>query len=252
MAAGFLGKFIVIAIIASILIIWGYHFINKQFHIFAKYELIALGFNIASLYLFFKTMQDALSVNSFMSELDVWMNLFILEKVNIFGFIFMNIITDVFSPEGLLCITFVCLAYFIYKKQWRYSIITAVSTGGGLFISAFIKELIMRARPLNSLVIETGYSFPSNHAVIVTVFFILIIYFFAKKIKSLLYREIIILTSVFVVILTAFSRIYLGVHWLSDVVAGISLGLFFTTLVILFVKYASMIVNKFSERNQSI
>ncbi len=248
--AEILGKFIVIAIILSILIIWGYHFINKQFHIFAKYELIVLGLNIGSLYVFFKTMQDALSIKSFMTEIDVWVNVFIsLKLINSWCIVFMNFITEVFSPENLAVVSLVLLFYFIYKKQWKYVAITLFSTVGGLILGASIKELIMRTRPINSLILETGYSFPSGHAIAVTIFFTLIIYFFAKNIKNIIYRETFILLSIITIIIIAFSRLYLGVHWFSDAIAGISLGLFWTTLIILLIRYISMIFYTIKDKN---
>ncbi len=241
-AAPALGKFIVIAIILSLLILWAYKFVNKQFHIFAKYELITLTVNIASLFVFFKTLQDAVSEHSFLAELDVWMNLFVSARASSWGLLFMNVITDIFSPEVLFGITTVCVAYFLVKRQWRYSAITILATGGGLVIGAFMKELIMRVRPINSIILETGYSFPSGHAISVTIFFTLIVYLFVRRIHSLHLRETFIVLSVLLVLITSFSRIYLGVHWLTDVVAGISLGLFWTTLMILLVRYISMII----------
>ncbi len=245
MIASVFGKFIIIAIIISIMLIWGYRFINREFHLFAKYELITLIASISGLYIFFKTLQDAISINSFMSELDIWVNLFISERINQTGVFFMNIISNVFSVKVLAIISFVFIIYFIYKKQWRYSIITFLSVGLGLFLNALMKELIMRIRPISSAIIESGYSFPSGHATIVTIFFTLVIYFSLGSVKKLFYRELIILSSVIVILLVSFSRLYLGVHWLSDVIAGISFGLFWTTFIILLVKYLGMLSARF-------
>ena len=145
--APIMGKYIFIAILIGIIIIWGYRFINKKFHIFAKYDLITYT----------------------------------------------------------------------------------------------LKNMVERIRPESQFLIETGYSFPSGHASIATIFFVLLIYLFIIKIKSLVLREILIAGSVILIILTSFSRVYLGVHWLSDVLAGIGLGLFWTTAMILFVKYITWV-----------
>ncbi len=250
-AAGLFGKFIVIAIILSVLIIWGYKVINKQFHIFVKYELIVLIANIFGLYLFLKTVQDALKDKAFLANLDVWINNFFYLHTSEFGIVFMKIITDIFSPAFLSLLTLIGIIYFFKKKQWRYAYISIFATGGGLVLGSLMKEIIMRARPISSLLLKTDFSFPSGHAMAVTIFFTLIIYFFARKIHSMLWRELFIVGSVLLIILTAISRLYLGVHWLSDVVAGIGFGLFWTTLMILIVRYLGMIITSYRERNKN-
>ncbi len=247
-ASAYAGKFVVMAFVISILIIWGYRFINKQFHIFAKYELIALIINILSLYVFFKTIQDTLSIKSFLTEIDVWMNLFFLSHAQNFLLSTMEIITNILSPISIVIVGFISIIYFIYKKNWQYSLITFLSISGGVFFGTTIKHLVLRVRPVDSFILETGYSFPSGHATMATIAFALIIYFYAREIRSLIKREIFILVMVILAILVAFSRVYLGVHWFSDVIAGISLGLFLTTLNILIVRYIILIVEKIRAR----
>jgi undecaprenyl-diphosphatase len=239
-----LGKFIVIAIVLSILIVWGYRFINKQFKVFAKYELFVLFFNLLGLYTFFKTVQDALVDKVFLLNLDIWMNSFFYSlaiKFGPSGLTLMNIITDILSPTFLSIVSLIGIVYFLIKKNWRYATISFLSVGGGLVIGAFIKEIVGRVRPLGAFIIENDFSFPSGHAVMATVFFTLLIYIFARKIKVMLWREIFISISVLSVILALVSRLYLGVHWFSDVIAGMAFGLFWTTLVILLIRYAGMI-----------
>lgn len=240
-ASGIVGKFIFIAIIIAILITWGYSFINKRFHIFAKYELFVLFFNLLGLYGFFKTIQDALRDHAFMAELDIWVNTFFSSHSTSAGLNFMNIFTNIFSPSVVAILTIFIVLFFIIKRKWEYALISILSVGGGLFINAFIKELVLRIRPIDSLIVETGYSFPSGHATAITIFFTLIIYLFIIRIKNIFWREILISISVFLIILTAVSRLYLGVHWLSDVIAGCTFGLFWTTLIILFVRYIEII-----------
>lgn len=249
MVAGIFGKFVLIAIVIAILITWGYSFINKRFNIFAKYELIVLFFNLLGLYGFFKTIQDALRDHAFMAELDVWVNLFFTTHVSSVGLTFMTVVTDIFSPTTISIVAFLGIIYLLAMKKWRYALISALSIGGGLVINSFIKEIVMRPRPLDAFIVETGYSFPSGHTIAVTIFFTLIIYFFARRIGYMVWREIFILISVLLVILTGVSRLYLGVHWLSDIIAGCSLGLFWTTLMILLVRYLGIIYVSVKNRN---
>lgn len=248
-AAGIFGKFIIIATLIAILIIWGYRFINKRFNIFAKYELIVLILNLTSLYLFFKTVQDTLKDHAFMAELDVWINVFFSSHVSSVGLVLMNIVTDILSPTFLSIISLIVIIYLLVKKYWRYSAISILSVGGGLFVGAFIKEVVERARPLGAFITETDFSFPSGHAIMATIFFTLFIYIFPRKIKSWIWREVIIVASVFLIVLTSFSRLYLGVHWFSDVAAGCAFGLFWVTLMILFVRYLGLIVKSLWYKN---
>ncbi len=242
------GKYIVISIIIGILITLGYRFINKQFHIFAKYELITLGLNLLGLYLFFKTIQDAITDKVFLLELDLYVNDYFLAYAHQPWLYIMSIITDIISPTSIAFVSCLAIAYFIYKKKHYNTLITTLSFGGGYIITYIIKNLVLRLRPEDGFIIESGYSFPSGHAVMATIFFTLLIYIFIIKIQSLVKRELLIVLCVLLILLTAFSRVYLGVHWLSDVFAGIGLGLFWTTLVILIVKYISMIIGMIKKK----
>lgn len=237
------GKYILISILVGVFMIWFYRFINKQFHIFAKYELITLCLNLFGLYLFFKTIQDALTDKVFLLELDLYVNNFFQMNATDFWLDFMNIVTNIFSPLPLTAICLVWLLYFIHQKKYHYVIITSLSLGGGYILTFLIKNIVLRIRPENAAIIETGYSFPSGHAVTATIFFAIVIYFFVLRVRSIVLRELLVVACVFIALLVSFSRVYLGVHWLSDVFAGIGLGLFWVTLIILFVKYAEMVFN---------
>ncbi len=241
-ASAVFGKFIFIALIVGILIVLAYRFINKQFHIFAKYELITLGLNLLGLYIFFKTVQDAITDKVFLLELDLFTNDYFLLNAHEPWLTLFNTVTNILSPVSITVICCIGIIYFIYKKKHYYTLITTLSLVGGYLGITIVKYMVERLRPEHGFIIQNGFSFPSAHAVIVTIFFTLLIYIFVIKTKSLIKREIAIVGCVVLVLLTAFSRVYLGVHWLSDVIAGIGFGLFWTTLVILTLKYGKMIV----------
>lgn len=240
--AAMFGKFIFVAIVLGILMIWGYRFINKNFHIFARYEIITLTVNLLGLYLFFKTVQDAITDKVSLLELDLFVNNYFLSHSKQFWIVFMNIVTNILSPESIAVAGATLILYFIYKRKYYNTAVTAISLGGGYVFTYILKNIVERIRPESGFIVETGFSFPSGHAVLATVFAVLIVYIFAIRIKSILWREISIVVCVLLPLLTCFSRVYLGVHWLSDVLAGIGFGLFYTTLVLLTVKYIRMVV----------
>jgi undecaprenyl-diphosphatase len=109
----------------------------------------------------------------------------------------------------------------------------SISSAGGLVLGAITKHLVGRLRPLDGLIPETGLSFPSQHSLMAIIFFSLVIFLFTEKIKNKVLKYLFIFSNLFLIILIGFSRIYLRVHYFSDVMAGFALGLFWLTFLIL-------------------
>jgi membrane protein DedA with SNARE-associated domain/membrane-associated phospholipid phosphatase len=234
-ASHYIGKFIFLAVVLSILLIYSYHFINKRKHIFAKYHLYALILNIFSLYLLSKMVEDVIDKES-VTKLDLWINTKmvllwhpLLNKIIFF-------ITNMGSPSHLFLLSFVLLGILIYKKKWYYSLLLTFSMSGGLIVESLVKLMVHRIRPENALIGVSGYSFPSGHATMAMIFFSLLLYSFKDDIKNRILKNIYIISNVILFLLIGFSRVYLNVHWFSDVMAGFSLGLFWLTFLILVFK----------------
>ena len=98
-----------------------------------------------------------------------------------------------------------------------------------IIINNFLKILFMRARPdINPLIVEVGYSFPSGHSMVAMGFYGYLIYLTwdITKHHSKTFLKVamtVILTCI--IILIGLSRIYLGVHFASDVIAGFVLSI---------------------------
>jgi undecaprenyl-diphosphatase len=138
----------------------------------------------------------------------------------------MPILTEVFGP-GVVIILGIIVVYIAFKNK-RFALLWAyvLSISSSVLLSVFIKNLIQRPRPLGGLVDESGtFSFPSNHSTIAAAacgFFILFI--FRSDLSRNLKILIIILLSL-IIVLTGYSRLYLGVHYFSDVIGGYLIGL---------------------------
>ena len=104
----------------------------------------------------------------------------------------------------------------------------AGSVLGGFGLNFLLKIAFQRARPdlWPAIVSERTYSFPSGHASLSTVFFGGIVAIVFRLSRSRAARLAAVIGAAAVVLAVAFTRIYLGAHWLTDVLAGMLLGLF--------------------------
>jgi undecaprenyl-diphosphatase len=242
-----MGKIVVAAIVVTLLIIWGYRFVNERFHIFKKYELFILGLNVLSIWALAKTIQDAISNQPYMAYFDVTINqiMYGLQQT-------VPVISSIAETVSLIGGTYVigilgiviCLWFFI-KKKWRSGAIMFLSIGSTGFMLILMKDIFLRARPENALhVIVNDPSFPSGHAGMAAAFFLILAYLMAPKIQSWVKREMMIVVCVIVAIMIGLSRIVMNVHWASDVFAGWALGIFMATASILFVRYIGALIVK--------
>lgn len=233
------GAVIVIALIVTILIIWGYRFINKRFHIFKKYELFVLILNLLSLWGLAKTLQDAFSLQPFLINLDEWVSEFTIQHISPPLISLASWVSTIGGTKVMIGLGLVIGLIFIYQKKWRRGAIMLVSVLSTSVAVLFLKEIISRARPEEALYLYnlTDPSFPSGHASLAAAFFVALAYIFAPRISSWMQRELVIVVCVVGAVAVGLSRIVLNVHWASDIIAGWSLGVFLTTTTILLVRY---------------
>jgi membrane-associated phospholipid phosphatase len=129
-------------------------------------------------------------------------------------------------PANLLLVS---LYFFRKNKPWalRISVIALSSLG----LKILLKVSIQRIRPPESLLENVrGFSFPSGHAMMSVVFYGLVIYFIHHSVKNRLLRISFTCALVLFILLIGFSRIYLRVHYASDVLAGLSIGFIWLVL----------------------
>lgn len=173
---------------------------------------------------------------SVFSGQDIWINSHIRNVWNPALNKIMIILTNILSPELLFALSVLLFFVLVHKKKWHESILLALSIAIGLAAVELIKMLVRRPRPENSLIREAGYSFPSTHSAIAIIFFVLIIYFFKDYFKNKIAKAVFIILNIFLFALVGFSRIYLNVHWYSDVIAGFILGIFVVLFSIFLLK----------------
>lgn len=240
----YFGRFVVIAIIVAIVIVWGYRFVNIRFHIFRRYELFTLALNILSLWAL-ASVVDQLIDQKFVLGFDVWVSAFMDTLHESWPFV-ATIASWVSTVGGTLVTGTLGIAlglWFLIRKKWRSALVmlgSVISTGIAV---GFLKEFFMSPRPSNALeIIVNDPSFPSGHTALATAFFFAFAYLFVPRIYSQTKRELTIVFCVFATIAIGLSRLVLNVHWASDVITGWSLGVFLTTAIILLVRYIGILV----------
>jgi membrane-associated phospholipid phosphatase len=142
--------------------------------------------------------------------------------------------THVHSAPGLLILS-ALFALFLMRKKENYWLLRLVLTvPGGMLFNVGLKHVFQRVRPSfdEPLLMLTTYSFPSGHAAGSTVFYGLLAAYLVCKTESSARRFVIVLSAFCLVALVALSRLYLGVHYLSDVLAGIVVGIGWLTLIL--------------------
>ena len=148
--------------------------------------------------------------------------------------IFSKIIAYALDPVVLIIVSLILATYLYFKiskKKGLFLATTILLTG---IIIIALKEIFQRARPINALITESSFSMPSGHATMAVIFFGLIIYLFtSKKNKIKIY-----VTTTLIILLIGFTRIYLRVHWLTDIIAGFSIGgIILITSILIYKKY---------------
>jgi len=113
----------------------------------------------------------------------------------------------------------VTVALAAFKKYWAAFRVAFASATGGLVILG-LKSLFARDRPLEQVIPATGYSFPSGHAFASTVFYGMMVYLTFRLSKKVWVRAIAVVVFPLVFLAVGLSRVYLNVHFLTDVVGG--------------------------------
>jgi membrane-associated phospholipid phosphatase len=145
-------------------------------------------------------------------------------------------ITNLGGSIGLTMITVVIVV--IMTVRWRSRtpvLLLSIGTAGSLLMTAVGKDLVGRARPPVTSAIppyETSPAFPSGHALNNTVVACLVAYLLLLHLTSLLWRIVSIALAVLWFVTIGLTRVFLGYHWLTDVIAGWLLGLAWTAMVI--------------------
>lgn len=202
--------------------------IKKLKDLFIKYRKLIVLF--ISLIIFILIARDI-----FQKEIinyDVWAHDVLVENLRSdFLTMIMKIITDFGSAFVLIPLT---MLMFLFSKH------KGISTGLNLIlitiINTILKFIVQRPRPSGfNIIIETGFSFPSGHSMVSTAFYGFLIYLAYKNIKNKKLKALICTSLFCLIILICISRIYLGVHYASDVIGGFFIAMAYLMLFVMII-----------------
>jgi membrane-associated phospholipid phosphatase len=153
---------------------------------------------------------------------------------------FLRALSEPGSAQWIAVVVSVGVLFFIWKKNWLSLATFVVAVPGGMLLNELVKILVHRPRPFvtGPFVDWAGYSFASGHTIGATLLYGQIALFIVPAIKGRRWRRAAICTAVLVVVLVGFSRIALGAHYLSDVLAAMAFGMGWLTICLFVTKPA--------------
>ncbi|OAQ38106.1 hypothetical protein A5893_14980 [Pedobacter psychrophilus] len=193
--------------------------INSKINSIIIFVILMFLFSVAFIFL-----TDKMSDNEMVSIDDFITNHIIFYRSAHLNII-MKYITFVGDLFGYLILCIILGLFFYFKKNWRVSLEITLVLVLASGLNVFLKNVISRPRPLiNRIVYANFYSFPSGHAMSAIVFYGFISYLCLILLKKLWQKVMIVLFCVVMIFAIGISRIYLGVHYPSDILAGYLAG----------------------------
>ncbi len=126
-------------------------------------------------------------------------------------------------PVIVTSLILLVILYRLHRNRSEVYLFVVASLGSNV-INYLVKSLIKRKRPVSELVIENGFSFPSGHTIGALTLYGIITFLFWRKITTTRGRVVLLIFATSMILLMGFSRIYLGVHYPTDIIGAMLLG----------------------------
>lgn len=144
----------------------------------------------------------------------------------------MKTITKLSDTTYIILIAVILTILFLFKyKQKSVAKIIPCNLIFITLLNQTLKTIFQRERPFGHNLIEiSGFSFPSGHAMVSMAFYGLLIYVIYHLVKNQTLRNTLIIINILIILLIGISRVYLGVHYISDIIVGYSVSIIYLLL----------------------
>lgn len=157
---------------------------------------------------------------------------------NLVGSIQTGWLTDIFkvitvlgNTKTIIAVNALIIVITLFTRRFKLFVLPIASICSGAFNTA-LKYLFSRPRPVGiELIAQGGFSYPSGHSAISALFYGALVYLLMKS--NFKYKKLLMILPIILMILIPLSRIYLGVHYLSDIIGGFSLGFSILSLILI-------------------
>lgn len=144
---------------------------------------------------------------------------------------FSNVVTSFASSQAIIIITLILIFLLNTNHERIFVIINTLISAGIIILS---KNIFLRERPLIGSELLSSYSFPSGHSLIATTYYVFLIYLLRRSKCKEEYKVIGTTLLSTLIVLICLSRIFLSVHYVTDVIGGVILGLIILLVLIYF------------------
>jgi len=163
-------------------------------------------------------------ITSIFRNIDAIAENFFLVRRTPAGIKFFSAITWLGEWKALVILGILIIILFWLKNKKRFIRPFLAAVIGAEISGQIIKAVLHRPRPLHGVGMENTLSFPSGHALIAAAFYGFLIYYFWQSLESRAKKYAYLIAGLIIILAIGFSRLYLGVHYFSDVIGGYILG----------------------------
>ena len=144
------------------------------------------------------------------------------------------------DPDTASVVAAVVISILLWKRFYAEARIFAIACMGGVILSYGLKALFAKVRPnlWQSAIVDTSFSYPSGHALGSTILYGFTAYLIATHYPQ--FAKLIYTVAVLLISTIGFSRLYLGVHWPTDIVGGYGIGFLWLTFCVTMLKLNKM------------